>query len=899
MIQKIITTVLISFVVPLCVYARTVEHVSVPTSTFTVLGAEGNASSVNRAHFSISSDGRYVAFESDATNLVAGDTNGATDVFVYDRMLNAIERVSVATDGTQGDDASDKPFISSDGRYVAFQSDATNLVAGDTNLVQDIFVYDRALDTIERVSIDALGNESDGSSRDASISDDGQYVAFNSGGANLVADDTNGVTDVFVYDRTLDTIERVSVDSEGVEGNFASNEPSISSDGRYVAFDSGATNLVGGDTGVADDIFVYDRTFDIIERVSVDSDGLESDGSSRDPAISGDGRYVAFDSEATNLVAGDTNGATDVFVYDRTLDTVERMSVDSESVEGDSHSSNASISDDGRYVVFDSEASNLVAGDTNAVADIFVHDQLSGVTERVSVSAASVEGTGASEYPTISDDGRYVAFNSSATNLVTGDTNGFADRFVYDRTLETIELISRASDTPSGSEGDARSIMSVVSSDGRYVAFESDATNLVADDTNGVTDVFVYDRTLDTIERVSVDDEGAEGNGASKNPSISSDGRYVAFYSGASNFVVGDTNSKDDMFVYDRNADVIERVSLSSEGAENSEHVVGGTISGNGQYVLFQTSGLLTAETTRGYNHVFLYDRDAETLELIDKTSGGVEGDSNAGASDISDDGRYVLFSSSATNLIEGDTNSSMDVFVYDRTLNTIERVSVDEAGLEADEDSYEGIISSTGRYAVFVSNATNLVAGDTNAQGDLFVYDRTLDTIERVSVSTAGEESLAQPCEEEVASCFSISTDGRYVVFDSRGVLTPDDTDSERTDVFLRDRTQNTTTLINVNDAGNEVSEYSANPFISDDGNVISFTSFATDLVAGDTNEVEDIFVVDITPNEVAVEEAITGGGASGRARIATNTNVFLIQLQTQLIELLKQLLAELMKGR
>lgn len=134
--------------------------------------------------------------------------------------------------------------------------------------------------------------------------------------------------------------------------------------------------------------------------------------------------------------------------------------------------------------------------------------------------------------------------------------------------------------------------------------------------------------------------------------------------------------------------------------------------------------------------------------------------------------------------------------------------------------------------------------------------------------------------------------------MFDSRGALTLDDTDSEQTDVFLRDRTQNTTTLINVNDAGNEISEYSANPFISDDGNVISFTSFATDLVSGDTNGAEDIFVVDITPNEVAVEEAITGGGASGRARIATNTNVFLIQLQTQLIELLKQLLAELLKA-
>ncbi len=222
--------------------------------------------------------------------------------------------------GVQGDNYSSNPSISSDGRFVAFESAATNLVPGDTNGSLDVFVYDRQTDTIERVSVDSSvpGVQGDNNSYTSSISSDGRFVAFESDATNLVPGDTNGRIDIFVYDRQTDVIERVSVDSSvpGVQGNDYSSNSSISSDGRFVAFYSAATNLVPGDTNGRIDIFVYDRQTDVIERVSVDSSvpGVQGNDSSAAPSISSNGRLVAFESDATNLVPGDTNGSSDVFV---------------------------------------------------------------------------------------------------------------------------------------------------------------------------------------------------------------------------------------------------------------------------------------------------------------------------------------------------------------------------------------------------------------------------------------------------------------------------------------------------------------------------------------------------------------------------------------------------------
>jgi|GEM_PF-1585857 len=225
-------------------------------------------------------------------------------------------------------------------------------------------------------------------------------------------------------------VQRVSVASGGTQGNGDSGCPSISADGRYVAFQSYASNLVPGDTNGTWDVFVHDRLTGQTTRVSVASDGTQGNGDSECPSISADGRYVAFASLASNLVPGDTNGTWDVFVHDRLTGQTTRVSVASGGAQGNSGSWCPSISADGRYVAFQSYASNLVPGDTNGVLDVFVHDRLTGQTTRVSVASDGTQGDSYSFGSSISADGRYVAFSSLASNLVPGDTNDKPDIFV-------------------------------------------------------------------------------------------------------------------------------------------------------------------------------------------------------------------------------------------------------------------------------------------------------------------------------------------------------------------------------------------------------------------------------------------------------------------------------------
>jgi RHS repeat-associated protein len=295
----------------------------------------------------------------------------------------------------------------------------------------DIFVHDRWISETTRVSVASDGTEGDDGSYTPSISADGRFVAFESWASNLVSGDTNGTIDVFVHDRQMGETTRVSVASDGTEGDDGSYWPSISADGRFVAFESWASNLVSGDTNGMGDIFVHDRWISETTRVSVASDGTEGNGdSSYWLSISADGHLVAFESNATNLVSSDTNGWNDIFVHDRWISETTRVSVASDGTEGDDVSYWPSISADGRFVAFESWASNLVSGDTNEMRDIFVHNRQTGETARVSIASDGTEGNGGSYTPSISDDGRFVAFFSRATNLVVNDTNGSGDIFV-------------------------------------------------------------------------------------------------------------------------------------------------------------------------------------------------------------------------------------------------------------------------------------------------------------------------------------------------------------------------------------------------------------------------------------------------------------------------------------
>lgn len=395
-------------------------------------GVQSNGDSITSA---ISANGRFVAFSSIATNLVSGDTNERQDVFVHDRQTGRTERVSLGQGGVEGNDFSEFPAISADGRYVAFQSNASNLVSGDTNESYDVFVHDRKLGTTRRVSVGPGGRQGNSHSVGALISADGRFVAFSSEATNLVRGDTNGRVDLFVRDRRNGATQRVSLGPDGAQGNQGSFGAAISADGRFVAFWSRASNLVPDDTNREWDVFVHDRKMGATRRVSLGPGGRQSDGPSGlySVSLSADGRFVAFDSLATNLVPGDTNDAADIFVRDRKLGTTRRVSLGSDKLQGNGRSFYGTISADGRFVAFYSTATNLVPGDTNDSEDVFVRDRKTGTTRRASLGPGNISGNGPSQDPAISADGRFVSFFSYATNLVPGDTNGVRDVFV--RTL--------------------------------------------------------------------------------------------------------------------------------------------------------------------------------------------------------------------------------------------------------------------------------------------------------------------------------------------------------------------------------------------------------------------------------------------------------------------------------
>lgn len=413
---------------------------------------------------------------------------------------------------------------------------------------------DEIVSPTKRVSTNDLGTQCNGRSDQARISGDGRHVAFVSSGTNLVPTDLNGSTqDVFVKDRLTGQTVLASVATAGGQANYLSIQPSISADGRFVAFRSAATNLVADDSNGLDDVFLRDRDTDMNGRfdepglvstmiISVAPGSVPGDGESGHPSLSPNGRYLAFASLATNLVVADTNAMADVFLRDLELGTTMRVSVGVG--EGNGHSIWPSVSDDGT-VAFESLASNLVTGDSNGVLDIFVGSS-AGTTARVSLRSDGLQASLDSSWAAISGNGGSVAFHTASSGMVPADQNGVSDVFLRDLLTGELKLVSVG---VGGISANGVSASPALSWDGRLVSFGSLASNLVANDLNQAGDVFVIDMEFKTTRRASVGSQLSESNGLSLFGSISYDGSRVAFQSDASNLVDNDSNGVTDIFV--------------------------------------------------------------------------------------------------------------------------------------------------------------------------------------------------------------------------------------------------------------------------------------------------------------------------------------------------------------
>jgi Tol biopolymer transport system component len=405
--------------------------------------------------------------------------------------------ISRSSQKSQSNGASGEPATSETGQFVAFRSSATNLDSERCdNGVNHIFVSDWNTGTIRCVSLNSNGREGDQDSLAPSISADGQFIAFTSTATNLTGNKCdNGFSHVYVRDRTTGTTRCVSVNSNGHEGNQHSHAPSISADGTLIAFDSSATNLAGDkcDNGF-NHVFVHDLTAGTIQCVSVRSGGDEGNGDSFDPSISADGRVVVFQSTATNLADRCSNGNSHIYLHNLVTGETSCISVNNDGKQSNGNSALARISGDGRFVSFQSNPTNFTARCSNGFIHIFVRDTLAERTTCASIDNHGNEGNQDSVQPSISSDGRFVAFSSAASNL-TGNrcTAGNLQVFVRDRADETTKCASLG---PKNVEGNSESINPSISANGTLVTFESDSNNLVKKDTNGLRDVFGHGNSV-------------------------------------------------------------------------------------------------------------------------------------------------------------------------------------------------------------------------------------------------------------------------------------------------------------------------------------------------------------------------------------------------------------------
>lgn len=758
--------------------------------------ASPNAAVGGRAT-ALSADGRIVAVTSPSGDLVPGVPPGSDNTFLYDRVADSFERVAPT---------SRIWALSADGRFAAFWSSEPILpgqTEGNGNDGADLFLYDRTtrgtvLVSHAQGSATRTGNRRVEAFGRSGMSADGRFLTFVSAATDL-APGASGGWALFVYDRTTGTNALLSRVTDSIFSGFP-EDPKISGDGRYIVFTSPLPDLVNGqaDGEESDDVFLYDRSAGEMTLVSAAGDSPLTAGNrdSRKPVISATGGVIVYSSVATNLVAGlkDLNEEEDLFVSveaDNAAVTARAPELPSLTPPGNSTA--RAVSGDGRYVVFESTASGLIATQldrNDGGADIFLFDAVAKTIVLVSRAAGwtIATGNGKAENPSISADGRYIAYTSLATDLVAGvaDTNEGADVFLFDRITGATTLVSRSA--AGGGAANRSSESAVLSADGRYVAFDSQATDLIAGlDARSAFNVFLYDRESGAIQLVSRSNAGPRttGENISLRPALNADGRYVAFVSYAKDLVSGQVDP-------DPQPD-------------------GRTLD------------------------LFLHDRATGATTLVTHRPGApatAAGGVLSTLSSISADGRFLTFSARGDALVSNVPNDDSNVYLYDRTsgINTL---------LSASEDGYarDPVISADGRYVAFLSDGSDLIPGQipTEDRDQLFLFDRAAGSLSLVK----GTGELGTLVARGHALTPTISADGRYLTFISTLADFIRD-EFAGPDVFLYDRVSGALTLVSrtltsaVTGGGGSFS-----PLISADGQRIAFSSRSPELAAGDYNGV------------------------------------------------------------
>ncbi|MFD2328666.1 S-layer homology domain-containing protein [Cohnella sp. GCM10020058] len=994
-----------------------------------ISGTPSSAGTGDSKSASVSGDGRFVAFASAATNLTEGDTNGKQDIFLSDRATGATKRISLGSGGVQANNDSYAPFVSLDGNYVLFTSKATNLTASsDTNGSEDLFLYDAASGAVERAAEFVPGSEFAGNGSSYQISANGRYVAY-AGKTNSA-----GTCDIWLLDRRTKSVTLITRQSYIYE--TTRSRLSISADGRYVAFDSYSRDIVPDDTGSVfsgvkyRDVYLYDTALGEMKKISRAPDGKTGNASSQYPVVSADGRYVAYESNASNLVPGVTANAANIYVYDRLAGTNELASVGPDGKPGASGAELASLSADGRYVSFQTSDSYDPAD--VGQKDIYIRDRSKGETRWASRTASGGSADAAVVKATLSADGGTLVFESAAKNLAqTVESDALSDVYTValegdgtaeppawpdgaavtaqpgaayvalswpavpgaayykvlqdDRTAAIVTGTSYAADgltagtahryrvaagsagyrwsawsaeaavttlgTPETVPPQAAPIMASALSGGAFVTwpkpidpdvvgtrllwrkpdgrihesalYPPSVTSAVvpnlengqfyelaaayADgDGNRAASEWVRVKLPEGSSLVRMDVRTSDGRPSGSDTAgvadISGDGRYTLFLSDAADLVAGDGNGKPDLFVYDAALGSLALVSRTPSGQAGNGETSGGEISDDGSLIVFTSyaSDLTGGADTNGKPDVFLYDRDTDRNGIFDEPGAtsmtklstpwnGGQSNDFSGAAQISGDGRTIFFYTYAKNMVEHPpAGYSGYTVMYDPETRELAPVPLPDGTFLAEN----GMAMNRSASVLAINTYTSHTGEDSGSDSDIYLFDRDADELVWVTgdveskwsvsgsmaldgdgrllvFSTAARngsyysyiydrEAPAGTALEPVgipggsgdkypraATGLDISEDGRYVLFSSaeKGIV-PGDNDT-LTNLFVRDREGQTTSMVSTPyDASLPITEASYSGFLSADGSRFAYQSSMMNMVRGSERTKKGVYL-------------------------------------------------------
>lgn len=827
----------------------------VSSSTNGIAGGNGDSFPV-----ALSTNGQFALFESRASNLVAGDTNSAADVFLRDLNSGETLLITISTNGLPGNGASRSAVMTPDGRYVAFVSEANNLVTGDSNRIADVFLRDMQALTTTLVSVGARSTNAASlvplnSSESPQITPDARYIAFSSTATNLVPG-VQMVGDIYVHDRIAGTniwassgmraaLQSVTGQTNGICHNLA-----LSSNGKFVAYQASRTSQPAGTySGIVLRYGLESGLTDLVHTNAPTS--IPTATETRNLDITPEGGIIAFVANS-NGVSGAT---TCIQVWDAATGITTLASGDlTNNVTTGSISTHPVLDSSGQYVTFLSSSHGLVTNAVSGAWHLYVRDLLNATT---TLANADAGGAGspltAVSVPSLSADVRFVAFEGEDGSLVANDNNRALDVFVRDLVAGTNELISAAHPALASATPNGMSLLSAfaASADGRYIAFASEADNIVPGDTNGWRDIFVRDLAGGTSVLVSAAPNGVSGNGISSEPAMSADGRYVAFRSSATNLVAGDTNNVADVFVRDLQTGITLLASQANSAGTAPSNAHSPSLSADGRWLLFRSQAVGTSVES---GTLFVRDMQLATNWVLTTASSVTPA--------MTPDGRFVAFvgpipGTSLSYLYLWD--SSLGARVLTNTTTGISSIAISPDGnLLAHNSSSPAELRLLDRAAQTnwtVTSASRPVARF-SADGNWLAYSRFVspwlqvflyDVQNRTEhlVSHAQGSSVGGGGNSDLAE---VTPYGRFVVYRTQATNVVVGVNGITRQIILYDRQTGVNTLVSTSRfTGGPADDHSQRAVLSADGQMLLLQSWASDLATGDFNFSGDVLATTI----------------------------------------------------